>query len=441
MDKQTTKQIIIKTAKQLESSSLKEGIRYKVNETNLYLSVYAKSRSFQYRNIIRNKTNWITIGKHKLEINLQDARTMAQEIRKRLKLDSQPEEIIEALKHSKDPYKLETNLKAIREPNQRIKSHKTRKTFEDVHMEWLELNKSRWTKKKYTDSLNPIRKWIYPYIANKNIDEGIEPKDLANAYNNMIENGLKDLIRKTRQIVDRVFRFALESKYTKYNPNIQNLKLSELVADYQNKSENRGYFKFEKLQEIAHKLTLQNDVWSMATLITMFTGKRPNEVATMKWDEVDLENKTWTKTENVKTSNIHRIPITNYMYTILLDLKGKGLTDYVFEYKENRIHTDSINKLVQQLMGNNKSKYKHDLSKNDPVAYGFRHNTETFYDDHLYNRLLTQKQLNHTDKSISDNYSHTDYLNQRRVMAQHYEDFCLDKARYDYKARDVNEAL
>ena len=167
----------------------------------------------------------------------------------------------------------------------------------------------------------------------------------------MIENGLKDLIRKTRQIVDRVFRFALESKYTKYNPNIQNLKLSELVADYQNKSENRGYFKFEKLQEIAHKLTQQNDVWSMATLITMFTGKRPNEVATMKWDEVDLENKTWTKTENVKTSNIHRIPITNYMYTILLDLKGKGLTDYVFEYKENRIHTDSINKLVQQLMG------------------------------------------------------------------------------------------
>ena len=139
MDKQTTKQIIIKTAKQLESSSLKEGIRYKVNETNLYLSVYAKSRSFQYRNIIRNKTNWITIGKHKLEINLQDARTMAQEIRKRLKLDSQPEEIIEALKHSKDPYKLETNLKAIREPNQRIKSHKTRKTFEDVHVEWLEL--------------------------------------------------------------------------------------------------------------------------------------------------------------------------------------------------------------------------------------------------------------------------------------------------------------
>ncbi len=51
MNKQTTKQIIIKTAKQLKSSSLKEGIRYKVNETNLYLSVYAKSRSFQYRNI------------------------------------------------------------------------------------------------------------------------------------------------------------------------------------------------------------------------------------------------------------------------------------------------------------------------------------------------------------------------------------------------------
>ncbi len=45
-----------------------------------YLSVYAKSRSFQYRNIIRNKTNWITIGKHKLEINLQDARTMAQRL-------------------------------------------------------------------------------------------------------------------------------------------------------------------------------------------------------------------------------------------------------------------------------------------------------------------------------------------------------------------------
>ena len=125
------------------------------------------------------------------------------------------------------------------------------------------------------------------------------------------------------------------------------------------------------------------------------------------------------------------------MYTILLDLNGKGLTDYVFEHKENRIHTDSINKLVQQLMGNNKRKYKHDLSKNDPVAYGFRHNAETFYDDHEYNRLHTQKQLNHTDKSISDNYSHTDYLKQRRVMAQHYEDFCLGKDTYNSLARSL----
>ena len=42
------------TTNQLESSSFKEGTKFKVNETNFYLSYYAKFKSFQYRNIIRN---------------------------------------------------------------------------------------------------------------------------------------------------------------------------------------------------------------------------------------------------------------------------------------------------------------------------------------------------------------------------------------------------
>ena len=64
-------------------------------------------------------------------------------------------------------------------------------------------------------------------------------------------------------------------------------------------------------------------------LLILFTGLRRQEAATLKWEQVDLKAKTLTIIDT-KNWQPHTLPLSDYLYTLLLNSQQNTKSSYVF---------------------------------------------------------------------------------------------------------------
>lgn len=76
-------------------------------------------------------------------------------------------------------------------------------------------------------------------------------------------------------------------------------------------------------------MALESTVTRDYLLLIMFTGLRRNEAARLKWEQVDLNEKTITFPET-KNHEEHKLPLSHYIYELLVERKALAETDYVF---------------------------------------------------------------------------------------------------------------
>lgn len=77
---------------------------------------------------------------------------------------------------------------------------------------------------------------------------------------------------------------------------------------------------------------------SLAGLINPFLAspKRRQQAATLRWDQVDLNAKTLTVLDT-KNHESHTLPLSSYLYELLLSRSQKGLTGMFFLVREQQI--------------------------------------------------------------------------------------------------------
>lgn len=64
-------------------------------------------------------------------------------------------------------------------------------------------------------------------------------------------------------------------------------------------------------------------------LLILFTGLRREEAASLKWSQVDLNAKT-LKIEDTKNHQAHILPLSDFLYDLLLSRHSNADTDFVF---------------------------------------------------------------------------------------------------------------
>lgn len=104
-------------------------------------------------------------------------------------------------------------------------------------------------------------------------------------------------------------------------------------------SQTRAWYRVERRQTFikAHELApwytgvqeLQNEVLRDYLLLILLTGLRRQEAATLRWDQVDLTAKTLTVLDT-KNHESHTLPLSNYLYELLLSRSQRKVNDYVF---------------------------------------------------------------------------------------------------------------
>ena len=104
-------------------------------------------------------------------------------------------------------------------------------------------------------------------------------------------------------------------------------------------SQTRAWYRVERRQSFikAHELALwyagveqlQSDVFRDYLLLILLTGLRRQEAATLLWEQVDLNAKTLTVLDT-KNHESHTLPLSNYLYELLLSRSQKKTNEYVF---------------------------------------------------------------------------------------------------------------
>lgn len=74
---------------------------------------------------------------------------------------------------------------------------------------------------------------------------------------------------------------------------------------------------------------LENDTLRDYLLLLVFSGLRRTEAATLKFEQIDFSQKTFT-INNTKNHESHTLPLSDFLYDLLLNRKKIATTEYVF---------------------------------------------------------------------------------------------------------------
>jgi integrase len=104
-------------------------------------------------------------------------------------------------------------------------------------------------------------------------------------------------------------------------------------------SQTRAWYRIERRQTYikSHELSpwyrsvkkLENTTLRDYLILLLFTGLRRQEAATLKWEQVDLQNKTLTVIDT-KNHDAHTLPLSDYLLELLTTRHQDKKSEYVF---------------------------------------------------------------------------------------------------------------
>lgn len=155
--------------------------------------------------------------------------------------------------------------------------------------------------------------------------------------------------------------------------------------------------------------------------ILLYTMLRKSEVIKAKWDEINLDSKTWTiPAERMKARRAHNVYLSNQVIARLKDLLvySRG-SEYVFPARGNKTKPMAVssanrgaNETIAKLNG-----------KVDPfVIHDFRRTASTIMHENGYNTDHIEKCLAHVDSSVRGIYNKAEYESERRILMQNWAD-------------------
>ena len=272
-----------------EAKAIKKPGFYRAGDT-LYLRVGNNgSKSWIQRLTIDNNRRDIGLGSFKL-VTLAEARDMAFENRK------------EARIHKRDPLAEKRKAKIP--------------TFREAVLQTYEALKPRWRSGKHTRNwLQIMEKYAIPIIGSVRIDRlGCEDvlKIVTPLWTKRPETA-----RRLRQKMRTTFEWAQANGFIETNP------AGEMINGALPKQRAvKEHFRALPYQDIAGTLeTIERSGMTTAKLAFRFlvlTAARSGEVRGATWDEIDLENRTWTvPAERMKMNRAHRVPLSDAALAVL----------------------------------------------------------------------------------------------------------------------------
>ena len=314
-----------------------------------------------------------------------------------------------------DPVELRKKLK--QEADEKRK--KALNTLDKVVSEFSKQIESSVTPRYHKKLMGYYENHIKPFLGDIPIID-IERKDILAVVDKMQNQGIFESTKKTLNLLERVYKYAIVREYVKHN----------LIADFDKKM-------LLKKKPVRHHPTFTDDesirllfemiekyqgeiITKYALKLIAYLALRPKELRSLKWEYVDIKNKLITiPASEMKMRKEHLVPLTQTVIKMLKELKKfTGDKIYLFPntvYKDRYMSENTINVALRR-MG---------FSKDEIVSHGFRSMFSTIANEKSpFGSDVIETQLAHSvGNSVSQAYNRSVYLDERVKLMQWWSDY------------------
>ncbi|KRW67088.1 tyrosine-type recombinase/integrase [Stutzerimonas nitrititolerans] len=286
-------------------------------------------------------------------------------------------------------------------------------TFKGLAIEWHQHKTPRWSAGYADDVLEAFERDIFPQMGSLPLAT-IKPMQWLHVFRKIEARGALEVLRKTRQRCQEVYRYAIATGRAEYNP------IADIGGALQTPT--TKHYPFLPIAELPELLcSIQacpgNDTVKIATRLLILTGVRTAELRGAPWSEFDFDKALWLiPAARMKMRRDHLIPLSKQAMAALRELENitggytlalPGRNDPAIPMSEA-----AINQLLKRSGYDGRA-----------TGHGFRHTMSTTLHEQGYPSEWVETQLAHVDKnSIRGTYNHAQYLEGRREMLQWYAD-------------------
>jgi integrase len=291
-------------------------------------------------------------------------------------------------------------------------------TFALVTQDWLKVKASKITPKYCQQIEASLTNHVFPLIGKRPIKE-LTPTEVIDLLRPIEAKGSRETVKRLCQRINEVMDYAVNTGLILINP------LSKIYTAFLSpETKNLPTIKPELLPKLMRDLHTASIKIVTRCLIEwqLHTMVRPNEAATAKWADIDLDNNVWTiPSENMKKkkNGDHVVPLTPQTLSLLEFIKPiSGHREFLFPAdRDPKTHANSQTaNMALKRMGYHK----------ELVAHGLRSLASTTLNERAFDPDVIEACLAHIDSnSVRRAYNRTDYLERRRTVmnwwSQHIE--------------------
>ena len=209
------------------------------------------------------------------------------------------------------------------DPATEKQQHRTAGTFADLATEYIERyakkHKRSWKADDRILRVEVLPNWRHRAIAD------IPRRDVRMLVDGIAARGAPILANRTTALLSRVFRFALDDELIETSPAVR-------IPRPAPEQQRDRVLSDDELRRFWRECGALDPVTEASFVLRLLTAQRGGEVASMRWQDVDLAAGWWTiPAERSKNKLPHRVPLSPSVVRLLKALRPKaGATSPVF---------------------------------------------------------------------------------------------------------------
>ncbi|TSA52604.1 MAG: DUF4102 domain-containing protein [Nitrosomonadaceae bacterium] len=356
------------------------------------------SKYFQLRFTLHGKEKTLQLGSYP-DMGLADARVAAKAARQLVASGIDPVQ----------NKRIESARKAVSAAT----------TFRSVAEQWLAIKHHTLAPSTYLKITQTFNANVYPRFGNLPIKD-VDALTVRDAMQAMEQRGALELMTKSRELIKKVFDFALSERMIEHNPiPKEDLMLKKHRGENHPRLKNRedaGQF-LRNLFEYPGRTETRLAIW-----LQMLVATRPGELRLAEWVEFDLDKGLWAiplarmKTRKHMTEP-HVVTLSRQAVAALKELHS--LTSY------SKLLFPSLINSTKPISDMTLSKALRTIWPDYRIVpHGFRHLFSTMTNEHgQFRHDVIEAALAHKDSNaIRATYNRATYIKERRELAQWWGD-------------------
>ena len=295
-------------------------------------------------------------------------------------------------------------------------------TFKEMFDMWHKTMSKQWSDDYSIDTQQRGDMYLLPQLGKLPITS-IKIGLIRDLLLDIQDTGKLDTVKKIKGIVTRVLDYAASREVIEINV------AKSLSPDLFIKKPEKHYAHAKTPQELKSLLLKLDQVSSglsvkTAVMLVPHLLLRPSEVAELKWEYFDFDERMITIPAEVMKvkKKIHHVPLSNITFEIFSNHKNKSVdSPYCFPSPTNKSKPIVAESLLQAMR-------RVGVSPDEFTTHGNRHTGATIIGNHLphIRRDVVDAQLHHKITGVSGIYNRADFLEERKPMMEDWSNY-LDK--------------